>query len=120
MHDCSEGGLAVALAKPGFSKGIGINVDLAANGLPLEFVLFGEDASRVVISCDPEQVSGIKQVAETYGLLTETIGQTASEVVEIRVDGKVVVSAPVSELQQGFEKSLESALKTEPEAVAAD
>jgi phosphoribosylformylglycinamidine synthase II len=120
MHDCSEGGVAVALAKPGFAKGIGINVDLASTGLPLEFVLFGEDASRVVISCDLEQVSGIKQVAGKYGLLTETIGQTASEVVEIKVDGKVVVSAPVSDLQQGFEQSLETALKTEPEAAAAD
>ena len=120
MHDCSEGGLAVALAKCGFAKGIGINVELASNGLPVEFVLFGEDASRVVISCDPKQVSGIKQVAEKYGLLTETIGQTASEVVEIKVDGKVVVSAKVSELRAGYESALESALKTEPEAVAAD
>src|SRR5262249_17268172 len=46
VHDCSSGGLAVALAESGFSKGIGVKVELAANGLPPEFVLFGEDASR--------------------------------------------------------------------------
>jgi len=120
MHDCSGGGLAVALTKPGLAKGFGINVDLASNGLPPEFVLFGEDASRVVISCDPDQVSRIKLVAEKYGLLTETIGQTASEVVEIKVDGKGVISARISDLQQEFEQSLETALKTEPAAVAAD
>ena len=53
-HDCSDGGLAVALAESGFAKGIGMNVDLTSHGLPPEFVLFGEDASRVVISCDRE------------------------------------------------------------------
>ena len=120
MHDCSEGGIAVALAESGFAKGIGINVDLASHGLPLEFVLFGEDASRVVISCDPEQVSRIKEIAETYGLLTETIGQTASEVVEIKIDGRVVVSAPVNKLKDGFEQELESALKADPALIAAD
>lgn len=120
MHDCSEGGIAVALAESGFANGIGINADLASQGLPLEFVLFGEDASRVVISCDPERVPRIKQVADKYHLLTETIGQTAAEVVEIKVDGGVVVAAKVSELRHGYESSLELALKTEPEAVAAD
>jgi phosphoribosylformylglycinamidine synthase len=120
MHDCSEGGLAVALTESGFTKGIGINADLASNGLPTEFVLFGEDASRVVISCDQQQVSRIKDIASTYGLSIETIGQTASEVVQIKVDGKVIVTAKVSELRAGYEGSLESALKTEPEAVAAD
>jgi phosphoribosylformylglycinamidine synthase II len=120
MHDCSEGGLAVALAESGFAKGIGINVELASNDLPVEFVLFGEDPSRVVISCDQEQVPRIKQTANTYGLSIETIGQTSAEVVQIKVDGKVVVSAKVADLRAGYESSLESALKTEPEAVAAD
>jgi phosphoribosylformylglycinamidine synthase subunit PurL len=120
MHDCSEGGIAVALTESGFAKAIGINADLASNGLPTEFVLFGEDASRVVISCDQQQVSRIKQIANTYGLSIETIGQTAAEVVQIKVDGKVVVSARISELRAGYESSLESALKTEPESVAAN
>ena len=50
-------------SKSGFAKGIGISVDMASNGLPPEFVLFGEDASRVVISCDQSNLSRIQQVA---------------------------------------------------------
>ena len=38
-------------------------------GLPPEFVLFGEDASRIVISCDRGNLAGIKQVAAKYGLV---------------------------------------------------
>jgi phosphoribosylformylglycinamidine (FGAM) synthase-like enzyme len=45
--------LAVALAEKAFAKGVGARVNLASNGLPAEFVLFGEDASRIMLSCDP-------------------------------------------------------------------
>ena len=55
VHDCADGGLAVALAEKAFAKGVGARVNLASDGLPAEFVLFGEDASRIVLSCDPGQ-----------------------------------------------------------------
>ena len=51
VHDCSDGGLAVALAEKTFTKGVGARVNLTSNGLPAEFVLFGEDASRILVSC---------------------------------------------------------------------
>src|SRR4029077_2297881 len=63
-HDCSEGGLAVALARASFPNGIGCRIELSANELAPEFVLFGEDASRIVISCDPGNVARIKQLAQ--------------------------------------------------------
>jgi len=52
VHDCSDGGLAVALAEKTFPKGVGARVNLLSGGLPAQFVLFGEDASRIVLSCD--------------------------------------------------------------------
>jgi phosphoribosylformylglycinamidine synthase II len=119
-HDCCSGGLAVALAEPAFPKGIGLRVDVASNGLPAEFALFGEDASRVVLSCDSSQLSGIKQTAEKYGLSVDVLGETVPEQVEIRLDGRVVVSASVTELRDGYESALENALRTDPELVAAD
>ncbi len=61
--DCTEGGLAVTLAECGFARGIGAQVDLGSDGLVLESVLFGEDASRILISCDAESVARIKQIA---------------------------------------------------------
>src|SRR5437773_2065504 len=92
-HDCSDGGLAVALAKVAFSKGIGCQVDLSCHGLAPEFVLFGEDASRIVISCDPENLARIKQLAAKYGISADALGETVSGTIELRIDGQVVVSA---------------------------
>jgi phosphoribosylformylglycinamidine synthase len=117
-HDSSEGGIAVTLAECGFAKGVGMNIDLASQGLPAEFVLFGEGASRVVISCDRSNLPGIQQVAVRYGLLVDVIGETASDRIEIKLDGRAVVSASVSELRQGYEGALENALQIE--ATAAD
>src|SRR5438067_13655747 len=62
-HDCSEGGLAVALAECGFANTVGSNIQLELLGLPAEFVLFGEDASRVVISCNRDNLPRVQQVA---------------------------------------------------------
>src|SRR5712671_5918778 len=119
-HDCSDGGLAVALAEKAFPKGVGARVNFASGGLPAEFVLFGEDASRILLSCDPGEVSRIKQVAEKYGVAADVIGETIPDRLEISLDGNVVVSAFVSELSGDYEGALESALRTEPEVVAAD
>jgi phosphoribosylformylglycinamidine synthase len=119
-HDCSSGGLAVALVEPAFVNGIGLRVDVASHGLPAEFALFGEDASRVVMSCDPAQLAGIKEVAAKYGLAVDVLGETVPDQFELKVDGQMVVSAPVAELRDVYESALESALRTEPETVAAD
>jgi phosphoribosylformylglycinamidine synthase len=117
-HDCSEGGLAISLAESAFAKGIGMSVDLPSRGLPSEFSLFGEDASRVVISCDRVHLSGIQQVAVKYGLSPEVIGETVPAQVEIKLDGRVVVSASVAELREAYEGALEKALRAE--AAGAD
>ena len=119
-HDCSDGGLAVALAEKAFAKGVGARVNLASNGLPAEFSLFGEDASRIVLSCDPESVLRIQQIAEKYGIAADVLGETITERLEISLDGKVCVSAAVSDLNQAYESALESTLRTDPELIAAD
>ncbi len=120
VHDCSEGGLAVTLAESCFQKGVGANVHMAANDLPLECVLFGEDATRVVLSCDPQHVRRIQQLALQHGITAETIGETAPKTLEIAVDGKTVISASVSNLRELCEGALEKALRSEPAALAAD
>jgi phosphoribosylformylglycinamidine synthase len=120
VHDCSDGGVAVALAEKTFAKGIGARVNLIGGELPREFVLFGEDASRILLSCDAGQVGGIQEVAGRLGVVAEVIGETSSSGrVEILVDDRVCVSAAVAELRGDYEGALEGALRAEPETVAA-
>jgi phosphoribosylformylglycinamidine synthase len=118
VHDCADGGLAVALAEKAFAKGVGARVSLAANGLPAEFVLFGEDASRIVVTCDPERVERIQAIAGEYGIIAEVLGETIPGRLEISLDGSLLVSAPVAELERKYESALEENLKADPELVA--
>ncbi|HKI27274.1 MAG TPA: phosphoribosylformylglycinamidine synthase subunit PurL [Candidatus Sulfotelmatobacter sp.] len=120
VHDCSDGGIAVALAEKAFTNGVGARVDLASRGLPPEFVLFGEDASRIVLSCDPVNVIRIQQVAQEHGIAADTIGETGSDRLEISIDGQAVLATVVAELSQAYEAALGSALRSDPELVAAD
>ena len=56
-HDCSDGGLGVALAETSFAGGLGINVDL--KDVPYrgkkrdDYILFSETASRFVVTIHP-------------------------------------------------------------------
>jgi len=112
-HDISEGGLAVTVAESGFRNLVGARLELASNGLPVECVLFGEDASRVVISCDRDNLQRIKQIARKYGISAEVLGETIPDRMEIMVDGKPLVSAGISDLGNTWGQALERALHTE-------
>ncbi len=119
-HDCADGGLAVALVEAALPGGVGLSVRLPEQQAALEFLLFGEDASRIVLSCDPIHLPRIQQVAEEYGVLADVLGETGSDRVEIAVDNEFVISASVAELREAYEGALERALRTEPGTAAAD
>jgi phosphoribosylformylglycinamidine synthase II len=120
VHDCSDGGLAVALAEKSFAKAIGARVNLQSNRLPPEFVLFGEDASRVLVSCDPGSVDRIKQIAADFSINADVIGATISDHFEISIDGGTAVSSSVCDLNLAFESALESTLRSDPASIATD
>ncbi|MGZ4836752.1 MAG: phosphoribosylformylglycinamidine synthase subunit PurL, partial [Terriglobales bacterium] len=87
-HDCSEGGLAAAVAESSVPRGIGARLDLkreelGGDDLLSEYLLFGEDASRIVISCIRENVPMIQELAVKYGVGAIPIGVTQSEKLEI-------------------------------------
>ena len=55
-HDCSDGGLSVALAESSMASDHGISVDLAAGGVRMDRLLFAEGGCRIVVSVKAECV----------------------------------------------------------------
>ncbi len=119
-HDCADGGLAAALVEAALPAGVGLSVRLPKPQVALEFLLFGEDASRVVKSCDPIQLPRIQHLAEEYGVFADVLGETGSDRVEISVDGQPAISDSIAELRDAYEGALEKALRTEPGTAAAE
>ena len=67
----------------------------------------------MVLSCDQTNVHRIQQIALKYGLSADVIGETVPEQLEIKLDGKPVVSTRVSELREAYENALQGALRTD-------
>jgi phosphoribosylformylglycinamidine synthase len=124
-HDCADGGLAVALVECALPARVGATInlsslDLSSHDLAPEFRLFGEDAGRVIVSCDPAHLARIKAVAAEFGIAADVLGETDSERVTISIDGREAISAAIADLHRAYEGALEKALRTEPAPMAAD
>lgn len=112
--DISDGGLAVALAKGCFRKGLGAEITLDID-LPVLQALFSEPASTVLVTCAHKSVEALVGTIEKDGtLMAQPIGQvTAEGTLSITVGGENVVRAAVHELKQTWATALESRLATE-------
>ena len=112
-HDCSDGGLAVALAECCFAHNVGGSFAVSSTGSPPELLLFAEDPSRIVISCDSKHTRRIQQSAVTYGLVADLLGQTTAEKLQIKLDAGITITAGVSELKRVWEQALPTMLHVE-------
>ena len=104
-HDCAEGGFAVTLAECCFDTGaVGAVVDVARaasdGGIDLlAATLFGESASRVLVSVAPDALDAVLQSAGRAGVPAVHIGRTGGHQIVIRVNGEVAVDCRVSEAE---------------------
>ncbi len=111
-HDCSDGGLVVAIAECAFDSGaIGADVDVPAaagvQGDPVIPTLFGESASRVVVSVRPDDVATLLQVAAEAGVPAHVIGLTGGAHLRIRVAGSPAVDCSVTEAERVWSGAIE-------------
>src|SRR3989440_4214892 len=79
-HDCSQGGLAVALAEvamggPYEETGYGLDVDLTPYGLGLaaEALLFSESHGRAVVTCAAERAAAVAALAQELGVAAQAL-----------------------------------------------
>jgi phosphoribosylformylglycinamidine synthase subunit PurL len=81
VHDCSDGGLAVALAEMAIEGGTGFHVDLgrAPGDAPLAAVCFGESTSRVVLGVAGARVADVLDRARTAGVPAADVGETGGD-----------------------------------------
>jgi len=117
-HDCSEGGLAVALAESCFSHQIaretfqfrGASVDLSVVAdTRLDALLFGETQNRVVISVAATDAGRVVKQAQLMGVPAAVIGQVGSDALHVKTAAGEF-SAPVAELHDAWWNSIARAM----------
>jgi phosphoribosylformylglycinamidine synthase len=81
VHDCSDGGLAVALAEMAIAGGSGFEVtpEGALAALVPAAACFSESANRIVLAVDPARVEEIVDRATTAGVPAAMIGTAGGD-----------------------------------------
>jgi phosphoribosylformylglycinamidine synthase subunit PurL len=74
-HDCSDGGLAIALAESAIAGRTGFAVSLPGD-LPPHVALFAESASRAVVAVAAERASELEDLAVAMHVPISRIGET--------------------------------------------
>ena len=100
-HDCSDGGLAVALAESCIIGGTGFKGSLEVNGR-LDAALFGEAQSRAVVSANPLKARTLEDMAFKLGVPIVRIGTVGGGLFII----KGLVGLPVRDLEQAWNTAL--------------
>ena len=115
-HDCSDGGLAVALCESCFSslnrQAVGADVDLAST-LSTAARLFSETPSRILISFEDAALGQMEEITAREGCPFTILGRTGGETLRICTDGDEVVSLQLAEIETAWRTALENRLRAE-------
>jgi phosphoribosylformylglycinamidine synthase II len=114
-HDCAEGGIAVTLAECCFDTGRGAIVDINQLGaddgrFDVVATLFGESASRVVVSVAPDRVAELLSLAGGEGVPATRLGEVGGQTIRIAIDGVPAIDVPVSDAERIWSAAVESYL----------
>jgi len=110
-HDCAEGGLAVALAECCFNTGLGAEADVpgveaALPGFEDVSALFGESASRVVVSVAADRVAEMEALAADAGVPVSRVGRVGGKRIRIAVAGRPVLDEPLPEAEHRWSSAI--------------
>jgi phosphoribosylformylglycinamidine synthase len=103
-HDCSEGGLAVALAECSIQGGIGFSGEFPVDAR-WDATLFGEKQSRIVVGLPEDRWDALAGLAKAADVTLLRLGYTGGD----RFAVKGQVDLPVAQISDVWNKGLEAA-----------
>ena len=101
-HDCSDGGLGVALAESSIAGGVGFHGDIKVRGR-WDAALFGESQSKIIVSLDPHRFSALSVLATEMGVPLIPLGTTTSAQ-RFVIDG--LVDLPLEDIDRAWRNDL--------------
>ncbi|SMB99830.1 phosphoribosylformylglycinamidine synthase subunit II [Thermanaeromonas toyohensis ToBE] len=102
-HDCSEGGLAIALAEMAILGGIGAEITLESPLRPSS-LLFSETQSRILVSARPDKVEKLQELARAFQVPVKILGACGGRVLSISLGPKRLVNLSLEEMEAGWRK----------------
>ncbi len=78
VHDCSDGGLAIAACEMAFASNIGVSLQASPDG-PTHGWLFGEDQARYLVAVEKNSVNPVVSTAHAKGIAAEIVGKVGGD-----------------------------------------
>ena len=103
-HDCSDGGLAVALAESCIVGGVGFRGHFSVTGR-WDAALFGEEQSRIVVSLAPEGLQELRQMCRAQGVGWTELGMVGGS--SVKITG--LIDLALTDLDDAWRHGLERA-----------
>jgi phosphoribosylformylglycinamidine synthase II len=109
-HDCSDGGMGVALAESAFAGGLGMDVDLRkvpAEGIERDdYLLFSESQSRFVVTINPEKKGAFLAVMK--GIALGEVGKVTKgkNFIVIGLQGEKIIQRDIYKLKASWQRTL--------------
>ncbi|MEN6320137.1 MAG: AIR synthase-related protein [Syntrophaceae bacterium] len=110
-HDCSDGGLGIALAETAFAGGLGMSIDLSCvpcTGIDRnDTLLFSESQSRFIVTISPDVKESFKEIMTEIPM--GRIGTvTEEELLEVKgIQGNVIIREHIHDLKEAWQKTLD-------------
>ncbi len=102
-HDCSEGGLAVALAECSFANQLGARVQLTSNE-PDAVALFNESQARIILTTDPAKAAQVVSELESIGVPFSRLGVVGGSL--LTIVARQTWEWPVADLRAGWSSAI--------------
>jgi len=122
-HDCSDGGLAVALSECCFSslnrEAFGADIDITGED-DIVTRLFSETPSRIIVSFDQSALGDIEEIVAAASCPMTLLGNVGSDRLRIESDGEEVIQLDVAEMESAWRSSLKDKLQAEAMAAGAE
>jgi phosphoribosylformylglycinamidine synthase subunit PurL len=120
--------LAITLAECTFdTSGLGVSADITAvrvsgaggkpgtppdpdevDGLAINATLFGESASRIVVSCASRHLDAVMSAAKEAEVTAREIGRVGGETIRISVNGQVAIERRVADAEGAWATAIEN------------
>ena len=106
-HDCSEGGLAIAIAECAVSGPATLGAEISLKtSLRKDALLFGESQSRIVLSANQKHIETIIALAERKGVPVNIIGKVIKQGLKININSKSVIEVSCDNIKKTWENTI--------------
>ena len=110
-HDCSEGGIGVAVAEMAFAGGLG--AEIKVKSIPVtekidrdDFILFSESNSRFIVEVAPKNKDKFQKILQGVSFANIGTVNDSGKLEVFGLNGKKVVSESINDLKEAWQKPL--------------